>query len=151
MKSNKLGHVMSFSRMFSFIAFLTATFAWVLSMYALFTVSVVALFVSGLLYLNDKFGHHPKGSTKKRALRRSLSFKLLHSTNITLSVRFSLLSLFIPKVTSRSRIQGEVTWDRDDFLPIFAFGDITSLTPSVYERRKKATVFNSKQWLSCLP
>ncbi|WP_110415971.1 hypothetical protein [Vibrio harveyi] len=67
MKSNKLGHVMSFSRMFSFIAFLTATFAWVLSMYALFTVSVVALIVSGLLYLNDKFGHHPKGSTKEKS------------------------------------------------------------------------------------
>ncbi|TOO60859.1 hypothetical protein CGH34_22425, partial [Vibrio parahaemolyticus] len=51
MKSNKLGHVMSFSRMFSFIAFLTATFAWILSMYALFTVSVVALVVSAILYL----------------------------------------------------------------------------------------------------
>ncbi|HDY7679769.1 TPA: hypothetical protein RQK94_003039 [Vibrio vulnificus] len=51
----KLGHVMSFSRMFSFVAFLTATFAWILSMYALFTVSIVALVVSLLLYLRDKF------------------------------------------------------------------------------------------------
>ncbi len=67
MKSKKLGHVMSFSRMFSFIAFLTATFAWVLSMYALFTVSVVALCVSGLLYLNDKFGLHHKGNTKEKS------------------------------------------------------------------------------------
>ncbi|WP_425668635.1 hypothetical protein ACPSL3_08950 [Vibrio owensii] len=67
MKSKKLGHVMSFSRMFSFIAFLTATFAWVLSMYALFTVSVVALFVSGLLYLNDRFDHHPKGNVKEKS------------------------------------------------------------------------------------
>ena len=67
MKSKKLGHVMSFSRMFSFIAFLTATFAWVLSMYTLFTVSVVALFVSGLLYLNDKFGLHHKGNTKEKS------------------------------------------------------------------------------------
>ncbi|MDK9772066.1 hypothetical protein ACNO65_06940 [Vibrio campbellii] len=67
MKSKKLGHVMSFSRMFSFIAFLTATFAWVLSMYALFTVSVVALFVSGLLYLNDKFGPHHKRNTKEKS------------------------------------------------------------------------------------
>ncbi|MBR9787117.1 MAG: hypothetical protein GYB40_04210 [Vibrionaceae bacterium] len=54
MKSNKLGHVMSFSRMFSFIAFLTATFAWILSMYALFTVSAAALIVSAILYLKDK-------------------------------------------------------------------------------------------------
>ncbi|MGR5132098.1 hypothetical protein [Vibrio alfacsensis] len=67
MKSNKLGHVMSFSRMFSFIAFLTATFAWVLSMYALFTVSVVALFISAILYLNDKFGHHHNGNTKEKS------------------------------------------------------------------------------------
>ena len=67
MKSKKLGHVMSFSRMFSFIAFLTATFAWVLSMYALFTVSVLARFVSALLYLNDKFGHHPKGNVKEKS------------------------------------------------------------------------------------
>ncbi|WP_045498719.1 hypothetical protein [Vibrio hyugaensis] len=67
MKSKKLGHVMSFSRMFSFIGFLTATFAWVLSMYALFTVSVVALFVSGLLYLNDRFGHHSKGNVKEKS------------------------------------------------------------------------------------
>ncbi|EPE5850330.1 hypothetical protein [Vibrio vulnificus] len=51
----KLGHVMSFSRMFSFVAFLSATFAWILSMYALFTVSIVALVVSLLLYLHDKF------------------------------------------------------------------------------------------------
>ncbi|HAS8189516.1 TPA: hypothetical protein I7674_09890 [Vibrio vulnificus] len=51
----KLGHVMSFSRMFSFVAFLSATFAWILSMYALFTVSIVALVVSLLLYLRDKF------------------------------------------------------------------------------------------------
>ncbi|MGR5070139.1 MULTISPECIES: hypothetical protein [Vibrio] len=67
MKNIKLGHVMSFSRMFSFIAFLTATFAWVLSMYALFTVSVVTLLVSGLLYLNDKFGSHHKGNTKEKS------------------------------------------------------------------------------------
>ncbi|MGR5109037.1 hypothetical protein [Vibrio jasicida] len=67
MKSKKLGHVMSFSRMFSFIAFLTATFAWVLSMYALFTVSVVALFVSALLYLNERFGHHPKSNVKEKS------------------------------------------------------------------------------------
>ncbi|EID4424311.1 hypothetical protein LBY41_002565 [Vibrio vulnificus] len=66
----KLGHVMSFSRMFSFVAFLTATFAWILSMYALFTVSIVALVVSLLLYLRDKFIEntipaHPKKSVRK--------------------------------------------------------------------------------------
>ncbi|AXY00981.1 hypothetical protein D1115_06795 [Vibrio alfacsensis] len=67
MKSTKLGRIMSFSRMFSFIAFLTATFAWVLDMHALFTVSVVALFVSAILYLNDKFGHHFKGNTREKS------------------------------------------------------------------------------------
>ncbi|AAO11028.1 hypothetical protein E2I22_07035 [Vibrio vulnificus] len=65
----KLGHVMSFSRMFSFVAFLTATFAWILSMYALFTVSIVALVVSLLLYLRDKFieKYHSSTSKEKRA------------------------------------------------------------------------------------
>ncbi|HHK8487954.1 TPA: hypothetical protein ACQYCV_003572 [Vibrio parahaemolyticus] len=67
MKSNKLGHVMSFSRMFSFIAFLTATFAWILSMYALFTVSVVALVASAILYLKDRFYQNKKTTTKKSA------------------------------------------------------------------------------------
>ncbi|MBN8102796.1 hypothetical protein J0J22_07945 [Vibrio vulnificus] len=61
----KLGHVMSFSRMFSFVAFLTATFAWILSMYALFTVSIVALVVSLLLYLRDKFIEKYHSSTTK--------------------------------------------------------------------------------------
>ncbi|EJB8416452.1 TPA: hypothetical protein RQJ82_002919 [Vibrio vulnificus] len=61
----KLGHVMSFSRMFSFVAFLTATFAWILSMYALFTVSIVALVVSLLLYLRDKFIEKYHSTTPK--------------------------------------------------------------------------------------
>ncbi|WP_165387032.1 hypothetical protein [Vibrio vulnificus] len=61
----KLGHVMSFSRMFSFVAFLSATFAWILSMYALFTVSIVALVVSLLLYLRDKFIEKYHSSTPK--------------------------------------------------------------------------------------
>ncbi|MGP8305115.1 hypothetical protein [Vibrio sp. YIC-376] len=67
MKSNKLGHVMSFSRMFSFIAFLTATCAWILSMYALFTVSLGALIVSAILYLKDKFTQHKNSPTEKGA------------------------------------------------------------------------------------
>lgn len=50
----KLGRVMSSSRMITFIAFLAATFAWVLSMPALFTVSLIALVASGALYINDK-------------------------------------------------------------------------------------------------
>ncbi|WP_319554218.1 hypothetical protein [Vibrio sp.] len=66
MKSNKLGHIMSFSRMFSFIAFLTATFAWILSMYALFTVSAAALIISVILYLKDKF-LHPKSHTQGKS------------------------------------------------------------------------------------
>ncbi|EEX93861.1 hypothetical protein VIOR3934_14412 [Vibrio orientalis CIP 102891 = ATCC 33934] len=58
----KLGRVMSSSRMITFIAFLAATFAWVLSMPALFTVSLIALVASGILYLNDK-----RNSKKKSA------------------------------------------------------------------------------------
>ncbi|ENN9981055.1 hypothetical protein ACAS46_002714 [Vibrio vulnificus] len=61
----KLGRVMSFSRMFSFVAFLTATFAWILSMYALFTVSIVALVASLLLYLRDKFIEKYHSTTPK--------------------------------------------------------------------------------------
>ncbi|AVW99192.1 hypothetical protein [Vibrio vulnificus] len=56
---------MSFSRMFSFVAFLSATFAWILSMYALFTVSIVALVVSLLLYLRDKFIEKYHSATPK--------------------------------------------------------------------------------------
>ncbi|WP_176463475.1 hypothetical protein [Vibrio sp. 03_296] len=61
---------MSFSRMFSFVAFLSATFAWILSMYALFTVSIVALVVSLLLYLRDKFieKYHSNHTQEKNAV-----------------------------------------------------------------------------------
>jgi len=52
--SRKLGRVMSSSRMITFVAFLAATFAWILKMPALFTVSLIALVASGALYLNDK-------------------------------------------------------------------------------------------------
>ncbi|NOI80278.1 hypothetical protein F0237_06315 [Vibrio tubiashii] len=52
--SRKLGRVMSSSRMITFVAFLAATFAWILKMPALFTVSLIALIASGALYLNDK-------------------------------------------------------------------------------------------------
>ena len=50
----KLGRVMSNSRMVTFIAFLAATFAWVLKMPALLTVSIIALVLSAALYLYDK-------------------------------------------------------------------------------------------------
>ncbi|MCA0762129.1 DUF3290 domain-containing protein [Vibrio vulnificus] len=63
----KLGHVMSFSRMFSFVAFLTATFAWILSMYALFTVSAAALVVSLLLYLRDRFEQRYRDNSKEKS------------------------------------------------------------------------------------
>ncbi|MCF8777778.1 hypothetical protein LZU85_03100 [Vibrio sp. IRLE0018] len=65
MKNSRLGNIMTFSRMFSFVAFLTATFAWILSMYALFTVSIVAFVVSLLLYLRDKFIEKYHSSTTK--------------------------------------------------------------------------------------
>ncbi|AIW16155.1 hypothetical protein OPW41_03990 [Vibrio europaeus] len=55
--SRKLGRVMSSSRMITFVAFLAATFAWILKMPALFTVSLIALVASGGLYLNDKYKH----------------------------------------------------------------------------------------------
>jgi hypothetical protein len=55
MKYNKLGHVMSFSRLFSFVAFLTATFAWILSLNGLFAVAAVALVVSAMLYIKNRF------------------------------------------------------------------------------------------------
>jgi hypothetical protein len=53
--------------MFSFIAFLTATLAWILSMYALFTVSAAALIVSAILYLKDKITHPKTHSNGKSA------------------------------------------------------------------------------------
>ncbi|MEH0664633.1 hypothetical protein H4F18_04020 [Vibrio scophthalmi] len=51
--SRKLGRVMSSSRMICFVAFLAAVFAWILSMPALFTVSLLALVASGVLYWDD--------------------------------------------------------------------------------------------------
>jgi hypothetical protein len=53
--NKKLGRVMTSSRMITFIAFLAATFAWILHMPALFTVSLLALVASGGLYLTDKY------------------------------------------------------------------------------------------------
>ena len=61
--SRKLGRIMSSSRMVSFVAFLAATLAWVLNMPALFTVSLLALAASAVLYLSDKY----KESKKKKA------------------------------------------------------------------------------------
>lgn len=60
--SRKLGRVMSNSRMITFVAFLAATFAWVLEMPALFTVSLIALVASGALYLNDKRNNKKKSA-----------------------------------------------------------------------------------------
>lgn len=55
MTNRKLGHVMTLSRMFSFIAFLSATFAWILSVYSLFMVSAVTLVASAVLYIKNRF------------------------------------------------------------------------------------------------
>ncbi|MEZ8102677.1 hypothetical protein [Vibrio bivalvicida] len=68
--SRKLGRVMSSSRMITFVAFLAATFAWILKMPALFTVSLLALVASGALYLNDEF---KRRNEEKSASRRSES------------------------------------------------------------------------------
>ncbi|ANS87841.1 hypothetical protein RJD38_20805 [Vibrio scophthalmi] len=51
----KLGHVMTNSRMITFIAFLAAIFAWFLHMNALFFVSVVALIGAACLFIKDKY------------------------------------------------------------------------------------------------
>ncbi|WP_253276284.1 DUF3290 domain-containing protein [Vibrio vulnificus] len=53
--------------MFSFVAFLSATFAWILSMYALFTVSVAALVVSLLLYIRDRFEQRYRDNSKEKS------------------------------------------------------------------------------------
>ncbi|GAL16015.1 hypothetical protein JCM19233_7037 [Vibrio astriarenae] len=52
--NKKLGQVMTSSRMISFIAFLAATFAWVLDLKALFTVSIIAFIASATLYWTEK-------------------------------------------------------------------------------------------------
>ncbi len=53
--SRKLGRVMSGSRMTAFIASMLAIFAWIMSMPALFTVSVGGLIVTGIVYLKNRF------------------------------------------------------------------------------------------------
>ncbi|MGF1753980.1 hypothetical protein L4C33_10325 [Vibrio makurazakiensis] len=58
--NTKLGHVMSSSRLICFVAFLAATFAWVLSMPALFSVSVLFLVVSAVIYVLDLLKNNAK-------------------------------------------------------------------------------------------
>ncbi|WP_394251225.1 hypothetical protein [Vibrio profundi] len=58
--NTKLGHVMSSSRLICFVAFLAATFAWVLSMPALFSVSVLFLIVSAVVYVMDIMKNNAK-------------------------------------------------------------------------------------------
>lgn len=70
--SRKLGRIMSSSRMVSFVAFLAATLAWVLNMPALFTVSLLALAASAVLYLSDKY----KESKKKGRLKERRPLRL---------------------------------------------------------------------------
>ncbi|MGD8110043.1 hypothetical protein ACQEXU_03755 [Vibrio sp. TRT 21S02] len=52
--NRKLGRVMSLSRMLSFVAFLTATFAWVLEMPVLLYAAVTCLAISGGIYMVEK-------------------------------------------------------------------------------------------------
>ncbi len=56
----KLGQVMSSSRFISFVAFLAATFAWILKMPALFFVSATFLVISAVIYIVDIFKHRHK-------------------------------------------------------------------------------------------
>ncbi|MGR5120057.1 hypothetical protein ACPV5L_15955 [Vibrio astriarenae] len=53
--NKKLGQVMTSSRMISFIAFLAATFAWVLDLKALFTFSIIAFIASATLYWTERY------------------------------------------------------------------------------------------------
>ncbi|MGL6259957.1 hypothetical protein [Vibrio sp. WXL103] len=52
--NKKLGQVMTSSRMVSFIAFLFATFAWILNLKALFTFSLIACVASASLYWSER-------------------------------------------------------------------------------------------------
>ncbi|MCK6265784.1 hypothetical protein KP803_21215 [Vibrio sp. ZSDE26] len=58
--NKKLGHIMSSSRLVCFIAFLAATFAWVLTMPALLFVSITFLIVSAVIYLGDMWKNRVK-------------------------------------------------------------------------------------------
>ncbi|WP_299692617.1 hypothetical protein [uncultured Vibrio sp.] len=58
--NTKLGHVMSSSRLICFVAFLAATFAWLLKMPALFSVSALFLLVSAVVYLSDIWKNQSK-------------------------------------------------------------------------------------------
>ncbi|ROV58411.1 hypothetical protein EGH82_18540 [Vibrio ponticus] len=52
--NKKLGQVMTSSRMVTFLAFLTALFAWFLNMHALFTFTVLALICAAYIYIKDR-------------------------------------------------------------------------------------------------
>ncbi len=56
--NKKLGQVMTSSRMITFFAFLTAIFAWFLSMHALFSFTVIALVCAAYVYFKDKFAEY---------------------------------------------------------------------------------------------
>ena len=56
----KLGHIMSSSRLICFVAFLAATFAWILKMPALFSVSALFLLVSAIIYIADLWKNQRK-------------------------------------------------------------------------------------------
>jgi len=60
--NKKLGHIMSSSRLISFVAFLAATFAWILKMPALFFVSAMFLVVSAIIYGVDLWKKRLKDS-----------------------------------------------------------------------------------------
>ncbi|MDN3612932.1 MAG: hypothetical protein ACPG5L_04050 [Vibrio gallaecicus] len=60
--NKKLGHIMSSSRLISFVAFLAATFAWILKMPALFFVSAMFLIVSAIIYGVDLWKKRLKDS-----------------------------------------------------------------------------------------
>ncbi|MCK6265783.1 hypothetical protein KP803_21210 [Vibrio sp. ZSDE26] len=56
----KLGRVMTSSRLSCFVAFIGATFAWVLSMPTLLVYSVIFLLFSAALYLKDLWKNKAK-------------------------------------------------------------------------------------------
>ncbi|MGF1908759.1 hypothetical protein L4C38_04840 [Vibrio kasasachensis] len=65
--NKKLGQVMTSSRMITFIAFLTAIFAWFLSMHALFSFTVLALICAAYVYIKDKVVGYAQAHSMVRA------------------------------------------------------------------------------------
>lgn len=86
----KLGHVMSSSRLICFVAFLAATFAWILKMPALFSVSALFLLISAIVYVVDLWKNQKK---EPRSLRRATKATRIKKGALRLLLYFMLIAL----------------------------------------------------------